>query len=46
MVNAKQLIPGVFYRVIPEIDPDSENRDQWEPGQELQDEIQLARFDG
>lgn len=40
----RQLIPGAFYWVIPEVDSDAEYRDEWEPGQEWQDEIQPARF--
>lgn len=46
MVNDKQLIPGAFYWVIPEVDPDAEDRDLYEPGQEWHDEIQPARFNG
>lgn len=46
MTNGKQLIPGAFYWVIPEIDPDADDRDQWQPGQEWQDEMQPARFNG
>lgn len=42
----KQLIPGRFYWVIPEIDPDAEDRDMCDPGHEWQDEIQPARFNG
>lgn len=33
-------------RSHPEADPDAEDRDEWEPGQEWQDEIQPARFNG
>jgi hypothetical protein len=46
MINDKQLIPGRFYWVIPEVDPEAEYRDEWEPGQEWQDEMQPARFNG
>lgn len=46
MVNDKKLIPGAFYWVIPEVDPDAEDRDLWQPGLEWQDEIQPARFNG
>lgn len=46
MANDKQLIPGRFYWVIPEVDPDAEDRDLCQPGQEWQDEIQPARFNG
>ncbi|RDU96961.1 hypothetical protein [Trinickia dinghuensis] len=46
MANDKRLIPGTFYWVIPEIDPDADDRDQWQPGQEWQDEMQSARFNG
>jgi hypothetical protein len=46
MCEDKQLIVGSFYWVIPEVDPDGANRDDWEPGQEWQNEIQPARFNG
>lgn len=44
MTNDKQLIPGAFYWVIPKAESDA--ADDWEPGQEWQDEIQPARFNG
>mgnify|MGYP001545622770 CR=1 FL=1 len=46
MCEDKQLIVGSFYWVIPEVDPDGANRDDWEPGQEWQNEIQPAGFNG
>ena len=46
MREHKQLIVGAFYWVIPEVDPDAEDRDRCDAGQEWQDEIQPARFDG
>lgn len=42
----KHLIPGAFYWVIPEVDLDAEDRDLCEPGNEWQDEMQPARFNG
>lgn len=44
MVNDKQLIPGAFYWVIPKSDVGRD--DDWLPGEEWQDEIQPARFNG
>jgi len=46
MANNIPLIPGAFYWVIPEINPDAEDRDLCDPGQAWQDEIQPARFNG
>lgn len=46
MREDKQLIVGAFYWVIREVDPESTYRDDWEPCQEWQDEIQPARFNG
>lgn len=41
-----QLVVGAFYWVIPEPDPDSAYRDEWEPGQAWLDEMHPARFGG
>lgn len=46
MPGNKRLLRGAFYWVIPEVNPDAEDRDQWQPGQEWQDEMQPARFNG
>jgi hypothetical protein len=40
------LVVGTFYWVLPELDPDATWRDQWQPGQEWQDDLQPARFAG
>ena len=31
---------------MPEVDPNAEDRDDWDPGQEWQDELQPERFNG
>lgn len=46
MASNKQLVVGAFYWVIPEVDPDAEDRDMCDSSQEWQDEMQPARFNG
>lgn len=40
MVNDKQLIPGAFYWVIPEVDPDAQRPGPLRTGNEWQDGMQ------